>query len=241
MIIPNLKYARRVLVKLINKDLVKSVQCSMPFQSRGPGLNFYALRTQASRFFDTSVREQKIPTGTHLYHFYITNTILTGFKTLSNNHQGFEVKSAAEKELRSMCHEFQQSDFSSKKTGVPDFALAIGSKDKMRLFLGEVDAKTETIINSADDSNTIANKFDDIKRTCKLGLLDKLSKYFSFEFSNFSYLIITSGDESRAIKIINDSDILVACFSDIKDSCEKLIERVWYSTKNNSVSILEEL
>lgn len=203
-------------------------------------MNFYALKSPASRFFDVPIREPKIPPSTHLFHYYITNRILTGFIVLSKIYTGFEAKSIAEKALRSMCNEFQESDFSSKKTGVPDFALSIGSKDKMRLFLGEVDAKTETIINSADDSSTIANKFEDIKRTCRLGLLDKLSKYFAFEFSNFSYLIITSGTESRARKLTGNPNILVTCFSDIKDSYEKLIERVWHKSTGETISMLEE-
>jgi hypothetical protein len=246
-LVPNLKYARRIMRNLMNLGLVKHTQCSLPFQSRGPGMNFYALQSSASRFFDTPINEPKIPTSTHLYHYYITNTVLTGITILSNTHDGFVVNCAAEKELRSMCQEFNKTDFSSQRTGIPDFAFCIGTKDRSQLFLGEVDAETETISNKAVDSNTIANKFDGIKRSAKLGLLKTLSNKFSFDFTKFSYLIITSGDESRAKRIIEETvkcnptfPVYVSCFADF-NSYEQLIERVWYSINGKTVSILEEI
>ena len=250
-IIPNLKYARRVMRDLSRLGLVKHTQCSLPFQSRGPGMNFYALKNSASRFFDSPIKEPKIPTSTHLFHFFITNTFLTGFQVLSQINDGFVAYGIAEKELRSMCQEFHKTEFSLQRTGIPDFALCIGARNTMRLFLGEVDVETETISNECVDSNTIANKFDSIKRTCKLGLLEKLSARFSFTFNNFSYLHVTSGDESRVKKVIqavknsNPSfPVYVSCFNSFcspAESYEKLIERVWYSPDDKTVSILEEI
>lgn len=244
-IIPNKKYARRVMRELISKGLMKHTQCSLPFQSRGPGMNFYALKKTAERFFDTPIKEPKIPTSTHLFHFYITNTFITGFKVLSNIHNGFTVNCAAEKELRSICQEFNRTDFSSDKTAIPDFAICISVGTNHRLFLGEVDAETETI------SSTIANKIDSIKRTCYRGLLDKLSDKFSFPIKSFAYLHITSGDESRARKVIIEAKnsspkfpVYVSCFDSFYpyyNSYEKLIERVWYSLDDRTVSILEEI
>jgi hypothetical protein len=251
IIIPNLKYARRVMRELMNLGLVKHTQCSLPFQSRGPGMNFYALKKASERFFDSQIKEPKLPTSTHLYHFYITNFFLTGFNALSKSHNGFLSDKIAEKELRSMCHEFSYSEFSSQRIAIPDFALSIGSREYRRLFLGEVDTKTETISNDSADSLTIANKFDSITRSAKKGLLEKLSATFSFKFSEFSYLLITSGNNARINNIVDEINkvspsfpVYVSCFTDFlsKDiSYEKLIERTWHSKNNDFVSILEEI
>jgi hypothetical protein len=204
LFIPNLKYCRRVMAELCIRNLVKQVQC--PVDSlKGPGLCFYALLPDGAKLINfphIQHREPRPPTSLNLLHYYIINAFLTGIHVLAKQHAGLVINTMSEKQIRS--HNGFQTEFHHRSSGaanaffaIPDFVFAIGDGVGKSLFFGEADTCSENLSFSAATSKTIANKFKTFSAYKELEMHEFFAGSFEYEFSGFTYLHITTGDENR--------------------------------------------
>ena len=204
LFIPNLKYCRRVMAELCRRNFVKQVLC--PLDSlKGPGLGFYGLLLEGERLINPNRfqhREPRPPTSTNLHHYSIINAFLTGFQVLAKQNAGLVVNTMSEKQVRS--HNGFQSEFHRRSSGatnayfaIPDFVFAIGDGVGKSLFFGEADTCSENLSFSAATSKTIANKFKTFSAYKELEMHEFFAGFFEYEFSGFTYLHVTTGDENR--------------------------------------------
>jgi hypothetical protein len=249
----NLKYARRVMNEIVKLEYVKFVQCNLEENKKGPGRKFYALTKKGFRQYFSSTdmfSEAKILTGTGYYHAHIVNTILTGLLVLSRKYPGLNIESVGEKEMRRICSKLQNKNLVGLSICVPDFIFRITDGNNSRLYLAEVDANTETISNDNKYSISIKNKFDGIKNTVSLGLIETLSEKFSAKLEGFIYLHIAASGLNRISNIaecVRKLDVpypvLLVPFSSI-ESPESILRPVWIhanSPNDTKISILEEI
>ncbi len=255
LFIPNMKYAHRFMSKLDNDGLIKTVRVPM-FNKKGKGYNFYSLSKEGCKELlgnNKGYRNPIIPTVTHLYHHYLINTFLTGSLKLSVKFPELISTSISEKELKknnefySYIYERVENPESFLKA-IPDFIFSIGTKDKQKLFIGEVDTGTETVKSASYSAKSIERKFDTMLLYQQYGIIDFFSKLFNYSFNSFSYLHVTTGNLSRiryinavANKVIGDefdvfitSDdlILPVIIKDASIDYSSIISPVWYKCRN---------
>lgn len=256
LLISNIKYARNTMLFLKRQGLVKLVRCPI-FEKTGPGLNYYALTRKGIGVIAPNRGKQyeaKMPTSVHLEHHHIINIMLTGFQVLSQLHTSLKVETLSEKSLQRDNEFYEYAlKYCSSQIIIPDFVLCIGDDDEKMLFLGEVDTCTETLHSKKENARTIENKFKSVREYKNENIQNFFNKIFNYNFSHFSYLHITTGDENRIKKILKmcndiedvyicqDKQILPQIVKDkkgqVKLSYKNLISPVWYKsgTDNNSL------
>lgn len=258
LFISNIKYCRRVMNVFLKNHWVKQIRCPI-FNQKGPGINFYALQKNGSKkiYSNKRFKEPKTPTSVNLLHYYIINIFLTGFKVLSKQYPELKVESITEKQLK------EHNDFfsyfydtsSSMQFAIPDFVLTIGDGVNKLLFIGEVDACTETISNNFSRAKTIENKFKSISAYRENKIYNFFNKCFNYEFPDFTYLHITTGNAQRLEHLVsvckcigNLDDVLITTAEQIYPekiinnkgnvsfSYNKLVSPVWIRVGDNDIN-----
>lgn len=263
LFIPNIKYACRYMNKLKNDGLIQIVRVPM-FDKKGKGHNFYSLTRNGFKEISGTAKGYKtpvIPTSTHLLHHFIINTFLTGVKSLEKQFPELITSSMSEKELK-LNNEFYSFIYENVDDPdkfikiIPDFVISIGNKNNRKLFLGEVDTCTETVKSASFSSKSIENKFKILKQYMEYKIIKFFSSLYNYNYVNFSYLHITTGNLSRikyinnvAKKILSDEiDLYIGNSDDLIPNLEdevsysSLISPIWYKVdipfSEQKVSIL---
>lgn len=245
-IIPNIKYARRVMGKLTNEKFIKCVRFPI-FNKTGPGSNFYSLLKKGyQELFSTTYgfKEHKFVSGTNLLHYYIINSVLTGFLVIS--HQFADLKSSflTEKQIRSENNFFRYFFHIEKKYQVnlayPDFILCLSDGIDKSLFFGEVDTGTEVISSDKRQAKTIQNKFKTFAFFKEHNIFKFFNTHFDYDFEDFTYLHITTGNETRIANLAISCDlsnVLITSAENIypKNNYENFFKPIWRNVQTNKL------
>lgn len=207
--VPNIKYARRVMRRLIENRLVNHVRCQLFIDRKGPGLNFYSLSKLGAKTIGIErYNEPQTPTSTSLLHYYGISTLISAFQYFSNCSTDCKTKYLTAKELQienafqTYFYECRDSE-TTENFIIPDFVIGFSSGCFSKLILGEVDTGTESIYSKTDNARSIENKFRSVAAYQRLQIHNFFCEILESDFDTFTYLHITNGGPERISKLVN--------------------------------------